>query len=257
VASRAEGTHRAKKVTPDTLFELGSLSKTFTATLAADAQAQGRLNFSDAASRHLPELAGSAFDRIPLIALGTYTAGGLPLQFPDAVNDEAGMVDYFRHWQPLYPVGAQRQYSNPSIGLFGLAAARSLGQPFEAAMAQAVFQPLGLRSTFYRVPAARQGDYAQGYTRDNRPIRVSPGVLDAQAYGVKTTAPDMIRFIEANIRGGQELAPALQQAIAATHAGYGQVAGDMVQGLGCSTRPVPPTASAPMPCSARRVAWGW
>ena len=228
MASKAEG----KPVTQDTLFELGSVSKTFTATFAAYAQVQGAFDFSASASRYVPELAGSRFDHIPVLALGTYTAGGLPLQFPDEVTDAPRMFDYFRHWQPRYPVGAQRQYSNPSIGLFGLAAARSLGQPFDAAMERQLFPRFGLYSTYLHVPPERWGDYAQGYTQDDRPIRVAPGPLDAQAYGVKTTAPDMLRFVEANLGTGQPLEPALQRAVAATHTGYVRVDGNLVQGLG-------------------------
>ncbi|MFT3812290.1 MAG: beta-lactamase [Acidovorax sp.] len=228
VASKAEG----RPVTQDTLFELGSVSKTLTATLAAYAQARGQLDFSASASRYVPELAGSRFDGIPVLALGTYTAGGLPLQFPDDVTDAPRMFDYFRHWQPRFPVGAQRQYSNPSIGLFGLAAARSLGQPFDAAMERTLFPRFGLRSTYLQVPPERQGDYAQGYTQDDRPIRVAPGMFDAQAYGVKTTAPDMLRFVEANLGLGPALEPALRRAIAATHTGLVQVGGNLVQGLG-------------------------
>ncbi|MGK9517822.1 serine hydrolase, partial [Salmonella enterica subsp. enterica] len=48
-------------VTEDTLFEIGSVSKTFTATLGGYAQATGKLKLSDKASQHLPALAGSAF----------------------------------------------------------------------------------------------------------------------------------------------------------------------------------------------------
>ena len=45
-------------------------------------------------------------------------------------KDQAQIRDYYRQWQPTYAPGSQRLYSNPSIGLFGYLAARSLGQPF-------------------------------------------------------------------------------------------------------------------------------
>ena len=83
-----------------------------------------------------------------LLDLATYTAGGLPLQFPDSVQkDQAQIRDYYRQWQPTYAPGSQRLYSNPSIGLFGYLAARSLGQPFERLMEQQVFPALGLEQT--------------------------------------------------------------------------------------------------------------
>ena len=75
-----------QQVTENTIFEIGSISKTFTAILASYAQERGTLSLTDKASQHLPQLAGSSFDRISLLDLGTYTAGGLPLQFPAGVS---------------------------------------------------------------------------------------------------------------------------------------------------------------------------
>lgn len=75
-----------QKVTENTLFEIGSVSKTFTAALAAWAQERGALSLYDKVSLRLPGLAGSAFDKISLLELGACTAGGLPLQFPDEVT---------------------------------------------------------------------------------------------------------------------------------------------------------------------------
>jgi beta-lactamase class C len=220
----------AQPVTADTIFEIGSLSKTFTATLASYARETGALSFSDPASAHWSALAGSTFDRITLLELGTYSAGGLPLQFPDSVTDEAGMLAYFRDWHPAFEPGTQRVYSNPSMGLFGHLAAASLGAPFPELMEKKLFPMLGLAGTYIQVPQARMRDYAWGCSKDNRPIRVTPGVFDAPAYGVKTSARDMLRFVQSNMNGGQ-LPEALRRAVTGTHTGYFQV-GDMTQGLG-------------------------
>ena len=42
-------------------------------------------------------------------------------------------------------------------------------------------------------------NYAFGYNQENQPIRVNPGPLDAPAYSVKSTLPDMLSFIHANL----------------------------------------------------------
>jgi beta-lactamase class C len=226
VASRETG----QSVTEDTLFEIGSLSKTFTATLGGLALARGALALSDKASKYLPALAGSGFDKISLLDLATYTAGGLPLQFPQDITDQREMIAYFKRWRPVYAPGTRRLYSNVSIGLFGYLAARSLGATFNDLMERQLFPALGLTRTYIRVPRDQMGHYAYGYMKDDKPIRVTPGVLDSEAYGVKTTASDMIRFVEANIdRGG--LDDTLWRSIAATHTGY-DIIGDMTQGLG-------------------------
>lgn len=219
-----------QRVTEDTLFEIGSISKTFTATLAAYAQTRGHLLLTDAASKYLPVLKGSFFDTISLLNLGTYTAGGLPLQFPDRVSNEKQMFAYFKNWKPEYAAGSRRLYSNPSLGLFGYLVAQSMGENFDDLMEKTLFPLLGLNNTYIRVPQNRMADYAFGYTKDDRPIRVSPGVLDSEAYGIKTTVGDLLYFIEANMHA-ERLDKELQSAIAITQSGYYTVDG-MTQGLG-------------------------
>lgn len=233
VASKESG----QKISQDTIFEIGSISKTFTATLAAHALAQGALSLSDPASKYLPDLKGSSFDAISLLDLATYTAGGLPLQFPDSVTDQDRMIAYFKSWKPAYPAGSYRRYSNPSIGLFGYLAARSLNQPFERVMEDQIFPAFGLTRSYIKVPRDQMGNYAYGYSKSGKPVRVSPGAFDAQAYGVKTTTADMLRFLEANI-DSRPLDEPFRRAIAATHTGYYKV-GPMTQGLGWEIYPHP------------------
>ncbi|KWU52717.1 class C beta-lactamase [Pseudomonas palleroniana] len=249
-----------KPVTEDTLFEVGSVSKTFTATLGGYAQATGKLKLSDKASEHLSALTGSAFDGISLLQLATYTAGGLPLQFPDAADSAATMLNYFQHWKPTYAPGTQRLYSNPSIGLFGYLTAQSLGQPFNAAMEKTLLPKLGLKNTYVSVPAARAGDYAQGYDSAQKPVRVGPGALDSEAYGIKTSSQDLARYVIANLHP-QTLGKPLQQAIATTQTGYYTVNG-MTQGLGWESYPYPITLQAlidgnstPMAMEPHKVQW--
>lgn len=221
-------THQA--VTETTLFELGSVSKTFTATLAAYAQALGKLSLDDHPSRSMPALKGTAVDQASLLQLGTYTAGGLPLQVPDAVTDDAGLVRYLQHWKPDAAPGKQRLYSNVSLGLFGRATALALHGDFAALAETQLFPRLGLQHTYVHVPTSALPDYAWGYDPKNRPGRVRPGVFDAETYGIKSTAADMIRFVQLNMDPHMLDAP-LQRAIAGTHVGYYKV-GDLVQGLG-------------------------
>ena len=226
-----------KPVTDQTLFEVGSISKTFTATLGAYAKARGKLQLSDPAGRYAPELNGAALADTRLLDLATYTAGGLPLQFPDDADQADRMFSYYRSWKPLYRAGTQRLYSNPSIGLFGHLAARALGQPFDDVMEQTLMPGLGLKHSYVRVPQDQLGRYAQGYAKDGKPVRVGPGALDSEAYGVKTSSADLIRFVEANLRP-EQLDADLKQAIATTHTGFYRVGG-MHQGLGWEYYPAP------------------
>ena len=220
-----------------TLFELGSVSKTFTATLALYAQALGKLSLTDHPSRYMPQLKGAPIDQATLLNLGTYTAGGLPLQFPAEVSDERLMVRYFQRWKPDAKAGSQRQYSNPSIGLFGHITGLALQREFADVLEAELLTKLGLRHTHVRVPPGAMADYAWGYNSEDRPVRVNPGVFAAEAYGVKSTAKDMIRFVQLNLTPSGLEAP-LRRAIEATHQGYFAVGG-MVQGLGWEQYPYP------------------
>ncbi|MGG7650387.1 MULTISPECIES: class C beta-lactamase [unclassified Pseudomonas] len=250
----------AQPVTENTLFEIGSVSKTFTATLVAYAQATGKLSLSDKASSVLPDLRGSAFDNISVLQLGTYSAGGLPLQFPDDADAPDKMLGYFKQWKPTYAAGTHRQYSNPSLGLFGYLAAQSIGAPFDDVMEKTLLPKLGLKHTYLKVPQAQMGLYAQGYNKEDKPVRVGPGALDSEAYGVKTSAADLIRYVEANMKPAR-LEDPLQRAIAATHTGYYKV-GDMTQGLGWEFYPYPVSLdkllagnSTQMAMEAHEVQW--
>jgi beta-lactamase class C len=226
-------------VTEDTLFEIGSVSKTITATLATYAQALGKLSLDDHPGKYMPALRDSALDRANLLHLGTYTAGGLPLQFPDGVGNDAEMATYFRQWKPSAQPGTQRRYSNPSIGLLGHVTALAMGGDFADLVETELFPKLGLDRSYIRVPEAEKARYAWGTNKAGKPVRVTPGVFDAEAYGVKASAADLIRFVESNIHP-DTLEPAVRQAVEGTHIGYFKV-GEMVQGLGWEQYPHPVT----------------
>src|SRR5690554_468266 len=179
-------------VTEYTIFELGSVSKTFTATLGGYALAQGKLALTDSPSRYIPEFAGSPIDKATLAHLATYTAGGLPLQFPNGVATDDEALSYLAAWKPDAVPGQVRRYSNPSIGLFGHLAARALDRDFSDLLEQEIFAGLGLNHTFVRVPASHAASYAWGYDANDQPVRVNPGPFDDEAYGVKSSAADLI-----------------------------------------------------------------
>lgn len=212
-------------VTRDTLFELGSISKTFTGTLAAQAVVEERLSLNDPVTKHVPELKGSALDQVTVLDLATHTAGDFPLQIPDEVTNDKQLIAYYRAWKPQQPRGTSRAYANPSVGLLGIVTAKAMGAPFEA-LAQDLFHDLGLKRTYVTVPASEMKSYAWGY-RNDKPVRVNPGPIAAEAYGVKSNAVDMLRFLEVNMGVGTAPAPVLR-AVDATHTGY-FTAGEIVQ----------------------------
>jgi beta-lactamase class C len=223
-------------VTRHTLFEVGSFSKTLTATLACYAEADGKLSLSDTAGQHLPVLRGSSLERVSLLNLGTHTSG-LPLFVPDSIANDAQLTTFLRDWKPAHPVGTYRIYSNPGIGTLGLIAAQSMNQPFDDAMQGMLLPALGMTHTYIDVPPGVMKDYAQGYNKNDAPVRVNPGALASEAYGIKTDTTDVVRFLDVNMNVAS-VAATLQRAIACTHTGY-YAAGPFVQDLMWEQYPYP------------------
>lgn len=220
-----------------TLFEIGSASKTLTVTLAAYAAETGALKWNDPVSRYLPFLQGTPLDRVSLLNLATHTTGGMPLQLPPTVKTDADVTAYFQGWVPQAAPGSVRTYANPSVGLLGLATASAMKNDFTSLVGENVFAPLGLTHTYYAIPKAEERHYAQGYTRDGHPVRLSPAPLSNEAYGIRTTAGDLLRFVGAQL-GLAEANPMLRRAMDATHVGYFR-AGPMTQALIWEWYPLP------------------
>ncbi|HHX8350627.1 TPA: class C beta-lactamase [Vibrio diabolicus] len=206
-------------VTNDTIFELGSISKTFAATLTGYAQAKGKLNMDDKVKDYIPELENSVLGNTKLVHVATYTAGGLPLQFPSEVTNDADMMQYYKTWKPEYEAGTKRKYSNPSIGLFGYIGALSMKSDYTEMMETVILPELGMTNTFVDVPKDQLNNYAFGYSSEGKPVRVNPGILDAQAYGIKSTSLDMLQYIEANM-GQAQLNTDIENALERTHTKY-------------------------------------
>jgi beta-lactamase class C len=227
----------AAPVNADTLFEIGSISKMVTATLAGYAQAQGKLSLTDHPGQYMPVLRGSALDKATLINFATYTAG-LPLHFPNAIKTSAEMEAFLQKQKAAAAPGTTRLYSNPSAGLVGHLTALAMQVNFTDLIELDLLPKLGVRGCFIRIPQARAQDYAQGY-KGNTPRRMGQAMFDAEAYGLKCTASGLLRFVEDNIRP-DALEPTLRRAVETTHVGYFQVGG-MVQGFGWEQYPWPVT----------------
>ncbi|PPC02561.1 extended-spectrum class C beta-lactamase ADC-288 [Acinetobacter pittii] len=219
-----------KAVNNSTIFELGSVSKLFTATAGGYAKTKGTISFKDTPGKYWKELKNTPIDQVNLLQLGTYTSGNLALQFPDEVQTDQQVLTFFKDWKPKNSIGEYRQYSNPSIGLFGKIVALSMNKPFDQVLEKTIFPNLSLKHSYVNVPKTQMQNYAFGYNQENQPIRVNPGPLDAPAYGVKSTLPDMLSFIHANLNP-QKYPKDIQRAINETHQGFYQV-GTMYQALG-------------------------
>lgn len=237
----AEKQHKTP-VSPDTLFEIGSVSKTYAGVMGALALQQGKLTLSDPVSKHWPALNGPQWQGVTMAHLATYTAGGLPLQFPPAVTDAQSMQQFYQQWQPQWPAGQQRQYGNTSIGLFAHLAVKTGGQPYATALQQALLTPLQLQHTYTKVPAAAQHQYAWGYA-DGQAVRLNPGMLLDEAGGLKSSARDLAKWLQAHLQPAAGTPASVQAALQLAQQRYAQ-SGQMYQGLGWEMLDYPVTLAA-------------
>ncbi len=126
-------------------------------------------------------------------------------------------MNWLKDWRPSDP-GA-RSYSNISIGMLGYISGKALGSDYRTAVQTMLFPALGLRNSWIDIPSDKIEAYAFGYDRKtDAPIRVTPGVLDAEAYGVKSTARDMLKLLDIELGTGA-VSHELQQAIKRTQQG--------------------------------------
>nr|WP_136512054.1 extended-spectrum class C beta-lactamase ADC-112 [Acinetobacter baumannii]ABV21801.1 beta-lactamase class C [Acinetobacter baumannii] len=240
-----------KAVNSSTIFELGSVSKLFTATAGGYAKNKGKISFDDTPGKYWKELKNTPIDQVNLLQLATYTSGNLALQFPDEVKTDQQVLTFFKDWKPKNSIGEYRQYSNPSIGLFGKVVALSTNKPFDQVLEKTIFPALGLKHSYVNVPKTQMQNYAFGYNQENQPIRVNPGPLDAPAYGVKSTLPDMLSFIHANLNP-QKYPADIQRAINETHQGRYQV-NTMYQALGWEEFSYPATLQTLLDSNSEQI----
>lgn len=230
-----------KAVTPDTLFELGSISKTFAGVIGAMALERGEIKLTDPVAKHWPALTAKQWQPINMQHLATYTAGGLPLFMPDSVIDKASLLSYYQQWQPEFAPGTQRVYANSSIGLFAHLAVAAGGKGY-AEVFQQMTNTLQMPSTYLQVPAAAQAQYAWGYN-EGKPVRIGTGVLLDEAGGAKASVRDIATWLQVNLKPEQVQDPVLQAGIARAQQRYAK-AGQMYQGLGWEMLDYPVQLSA-------------
>jgi CubicO group peptidase (beta-lactamase class C family) len=193
-------------VDADTVFRIGSVSKTLTALGVMRLRDQGKLVLDAPAVTYLPELrslAAPTRDSPPITVrhLLTMTSG---LGYDDvwgAVTfgkSNAELAAFLAAGVPLAGAPGERyRYSNLGFALLGQIVARVSGTSFEQFQASEVFAPLGLTSTGYVTGKLPTGKWATGYYRDQQRLVPEPIESDgvfAPAGGVYTTARDLARY---------------------------------------------------------------
>jgi len=193
-------------VTPETKFNIASITKPFTAAAILKLQEEGRLNLDDRLSKYIPDYPRG--NEITIRHLLTHTSG-----IPDKLGSPASLAtaaypasrDYlialFKYLPLDFDPGAQYAYSNSGYYLLGYIIEKASGQPYIEYLRDTFFKPLGMDHTGIYQPGASGKAMPYRYA-DNKieglqkamtihPTRVGGnGVLDS-------TVDDLYRFTEA------------------------------------------------------------
>lgn len=172
-------TERGKGTLPNskTRYEIGSITKTFTATLLAQAVCDGKVSLDDDVRKYLVEpFPTLEFEGRPirLRDLANHTSrlptlpddvgsqpGARPLT-PEQGYDRQRFFDALRNFRMPGPSGERFEYSNWGVALLGLSLERAYGRPYEDLLTRFITTPLGMNETSYKPDAAKRGLAAVG-----------------------------------------------------------------------------------------------
>lgn len=203
---------------PDSIFEIGSISKTFTGLIFSQMAEQGKVRLDEPVRELLPPgtVARPAGEEITLIDLATQHSGlpRMPDNFKpaDPANPYAdyGAANLYAF---LAKQGLGRQakteflYSNLGFGLLGQALAVRAGVPFSELLKEEVTEPLGLKDTTISLTAEQQARFLPGHNGEHRPAHAWDLAAFAGAGAIRSTAADMLTYLEANLHPEQLKTP--------------------------------------------------
>lgn len=233
VANRATG----QAITDSTLFQIGSTTKSFTATLMGLLRDEGLLSFDDPASAYLPsDLMGPYRAEVPPVTLrhlATHTAG-IPRQPPTLrrAHGDAPVLAFthFELYQSIEAAelesapGERFSYSNFGYAILGHALERAADVPYETLLTQRLLFPLRMRWTTVTLWPRHLERLALPYYPNPRTGAIedyTPWDTEAlsPAGGVTSSVRDMARFVALHMRSSDdERAPVAGSTIHELHA---------------------------------------
>jgi D-alanyl-D-alanine carboxypeptidase len=162
-------------VRPETVFEIGSLTKQFTAACILLLAQEGKLSIDDRISRHLLETP-AAWSNVTVRHLLTHTSGIRNYTGHDGFEmskrlTQAQFIKALAALPADFAPGDQAKYSNSGYNLLGFIIENVSGTNYWAFLAERIWGPLGMTSATNRDPAILVPHRADGYLRKNGALR--------------------------------------------------------------------------------------
>jgi D-alanyl-D-alanine carboxypeptidase len=198
----------SRPVGPETLFQIGSVSKSFAALAVLREVERGSLRLDVPVTEYLPWFRlRTGAEHVTLHRLLSHTAGLVPGMDPTPSSLGEALV--------LARTDAQApglfRYSNAGYAVVGLVLERATGVPIGEALRRAVFEPAGMGSTEAVVTNALRARSAVGYEplddslpwRPGAPLAAAPWAeTDSAAGSISSTADDLAAYARLFLRGG-------------------------------------------------------
>lgn len=197
----------------DNIFEIGSLTKTFTATLLAYYVNEGRVKLSDPIIKYLPDsvTANPALDGITLLMLSNHTSGlpRLPEDFGKHVRDAANpyqyytqdlMFSYLKHYKTTAKPGVEYSYSNFAVGLLGKILEHvSGGESYEQMVTEMITKPLNMNETAQHETHMQKSEMVPVYSEDGAETPNWDWDALAPAGAFNSSMNDLLIYARANL----------------------------------------------------------
>ena len=207
-------TENPLEVTPETLFQIGSITKTFTGTAAMRLVERGELDLDVPVRTYLPELTLSdegVAARVTMRHLLTHTGGWIGDYFDDFGSGDdalARMCAALSVLPQLTPLGEVWSYNNAGFYLAGRVIEMITGKPYEKSLQDLVLEPLGLDQTFFHADDVMTRRFAVGHLRneDGPPSVARPwgiGRAHHAAGGIAATVGDLLRYARFHMGDGE------------------------------------------------------
>lgn len=203
-------------VDADTLFQIGSTSKTITATAAMRLAEQGRLSLDAPVREYLPELRladEGVAARVTLRHLFNHTGGWAGDYFDDLGGGDdalARIVERMRDLPQLTPLGEVWSYNNAGFYVAGRVIEVVSGATFERTIDELVLAPLGMRRSLFFAGDIMTYRFAAGHLNSFEPgapraVVARPWPLARTAHpagGISSTVRDQLRYARFHMGDG-------------------------------------------------------
>lgn len=199
-----------KPIDERSVFEIGSITKTFTGVLLADMVVRGVVGLDDPIARYLPEsvyVSVRSDQQITLRHLSTHTSAlpRLPtnLDPADQANPYADytiqqMYDFLSSHELRRDIGERFEYSNYGVGLLGHILALRAAMTYEELVIDRIARPVGMSDTRIALTDDMRARLAMGHSGSQQVKNWDIPTL-AGAGAIRSTAVDMIRYVAANL----------------------------------------------------------